>query len=71
MYLCVCVCVCSCFSPVPLFATPQTVAHQSPHPWDFPGKNTGVGCHALLQGIFPVQGANPYSPSKIADTASL
>ena len=20
-------------------------------PWDFPGKNTGVGCHALLQGI--------------------
>ena len=25
-------------------------------PWDFPGKNTGVGCHALLQGIFPTQG---------------
>ena len=22
-------------------------------PWDSPGKNTGVGCHALLQGIFP------------------
>ena len=22
-------------------------------PWDFPGKNTGVGCQALLQGIFP------------------
>ena len=22
-------------------------------PWDFPGKNTGVGCHALLQVIFP------------------
>ena len=21
-------------------------------PWDFPGKNTGVGCHFLLQGIF-------------------
>ena len=21
-------------------------------PWDFPGKNTGVGCHSLLQGIF-------------------
>ena len=28
-------------------------------PWDFPGKNTGVGCHALLQGIFPTQGLNP------------
>ena len=24
-------------------------------PWDSPGKNTGVGCHALLQGIFPTQ----------------
>ena len=27
--------------------------------WDFPGKNTGVGCHCLLQGIFPTQGSNP------------
>ena len=25
-------------------------------PWNSPGKNTGVGCHALLQGIFPTQG---------------
>ena len=24
-------------------------------PWESPGKNTGVGCHALLQGIFPTQ----------------
>ena len=24
-------------------------------PWDFPGKNTGVGRHFLLQGIFPIQ----------------
>ena len=24
-------------------------------PWDSPGQNTGVGCHALLQGIFPTQ----------------
>ena len=28
-------------------------------PWDIPGKNTGVGCHSLLQGIFPTQGLNP------------
>ena len=28
-------------------------------PWDFPGRNTGVGCHFLLQGIFPTQGSNP------------
>jgi len=27
-------------------------------PWDFPGKNTGVRCHFLLQGIFPTQGSN-------------
>jgi len=26
---------------------------------DSPGKNTGVGCHALLQEIFPTQGLNP------------
>ena len=29
-------------------------------PWDSPGKNTGVGCHALLQGIFLTQGSNLY-----------
>ena len=28
-------------------------------PWDSPGKNTGVDCQALLQGIFPTQGLNP------------
>ena len=28
-------------------------------PWNSPGKNTGVGDHALLQGIFPTQGSNP------------
>ena len=30
--------------------------------WDSPGKNSGVGCHALLQGIFPTQGLNPCLP---------
>ena len=29
---------------------------------DSPGKNSGVGCHALLQGIFPTQGLNPGLP---------
>ena len=29
---------------------------------DSPGKNTEVGCHALLQGIFPTQGSNPGLP---------
>ena len=36
-------------SRVRLCVTPQTAAHQAPHPWDSPGKNTGVGCHFLLQ----------------------
>ena len=34
------------FSRVRLCETPWTAAH---HPWDSPGKNTGVGCHLLLQ----------------------
>ena len=29
-------------------------------PWDFPGKNTGMGCHSFLQGIFLTQGLNPH-----------
>ena len=28
-------------------------------PWNFPSKDTGVGCHSLLQGIFPTQRSNP------------
>ena len=31
-------------------------------PWDSPGKNAGVGCHALLQRIFPTQRSNPSLP---------
>ena len=29
------------------------------NPWDYPDKNTGAGCHFLLQGIFLTQGLNP------------
>ena len=41
----------------PALCSPWIVAHQLLCPWDSPGKNTGVGCHALLQGIFPTQGS--------------
>ena len=42
------------------FATPTTVTYTKLfRPWDFQGKSTGVGCHFLLQGIFPTQGSNP------------
>ena len=39
--------------------------------WDSPGKNTGVGCHALLQGIFPTHRSYwclPVSPVLQADS---
>ena len=35
----------------------------SVHAWDIPGKNTGVGCHFLLQEIFLTWGVNPSSPA--------
>ena len=47
------------FSSVWLFAAPWTVAHRLLCPRDSPGKITGVGCHALLQGIFQTQRLNP------------
>ena len=42
-------------------ASPWTVAHGQRLlcPWHFSGKNTGVGCHFLLQGIFLTQELNP------------
>ena len=39
------------------FSLPASSAHG-----DSPGKNTGVGCHALLQGTYPTQGSNPGLP---------
>ena len=50
--------VVSSLSHVQLFTIPWTVAHQDPLR-DVPGMNTGVGCHFLLQVIFPTQGSNP------------
>ena len=55
--LAVAVCVQS-LSRVWLFAAPGTAGCQLLCPGDSPGKNPGVGCHALLQGIFWTQGSN-------------
>ena len=41
----------------PTLCDPWSVA--SVHGIDYPGKNTGVGCHFIFQGIFPIQGFNP------------
>ena len=56
------VCVLSRFSCVRLFATPWAVASQAPLSRDSPGEIIGMGCHALLQGIFPTQRSNPCLP---------
>ena len=69
MYLtrvCVCVCVCACVLGAQLCLTVFNPMDCSPpgssvH-GDSPGKNAGVGFHALLQGIFPTQGSNPGPP---------
>ena len=46
-----------------LSVAPWTVAcTELLRPWAFLGKNTGVGCRFLLQGIFPTQGPNPGFP---------
>ena len=46
------------FHHVWLLVIPWTVAHQAPCPWNSLGKNTGLGCHPLLQGIFLAHGSN-------------
>ena len=56
VFVCVCLVAQSClplWDPVD-YSPPGSSVHG-----DSPGKNTGVGCHALLQGIFPTQGSNP------------
>ena len=55
-----CCAVLSGFSRVGLFGTLWLQPARLLCPWDSPGKNTGVGCYALLQGIFPTQGLNPW-----------
>ena len=62
VYICIHIyaCVLSDFSCVRFFMTYELLPAKLLCPWDSPGKNTGVGCHALLQGIFPTQGSNPY-----------
>ena len=48
--------------------TPWTIAHQVHLSMDFPGENTGMGCHFLLQGNLPNPGIKPGSPALQADS---
>ena len=55
--------LCLAAQPCPAFCGPIDCSLPgSSVPGDSPGKNTGTGCHALLQGIFPTPGSNPGLP---------
>ena len=56
-----CAWVPSRFRCVQPFATLWTISRRGPLFMGFSGKNPGVSCHALLQGIFPTQGLEPIS----------
>ena len=64
-----CVCVCVCFSQHQKKMLLPSIMPDSLRPhglyptrlhclWDFLDNSTGVGCHFILQGIFPTQGSN-------------
>ena len=48
----------SLFNPMTLFNPMDCSPPGSSDHGDSSGKNSGVGCHAFLQGIFPIQGLN-------------
>ena len=62
---------CKVLSRVPLFVNRWTVARQAPLSWDFSAKNTGVGCHFLLRGIFLTQDRTYVSLSPALQANSL
>ena len=56
LWLCRRMCVCSLMSDSLRLRGLQSMRLLCP--WDVPGKNNGVGCHFLLQGLFLAQGSN-------------
>ena len=63
---CVCLCVCAWVHMLGHSVEPDSLWSQGLQPtrllcpWGFPGKNTGVSCHCLFQGIFLTQELNPH-----------
>ena len=57
-FVCVCVCILRCSVMSKSLQAHGLYPARLLGPWDSSGTNTGVGCHALLQGIFPTQGSN-------------
>ena len=62
-----CVCVCSAAQSCTTFCDSTFLLY----PWNSPGKNTGVSCHFLLQGIIPPQASNLCFLHWQADTLPL
>ena len=65
IYVCVCVCAVLCLVAQLSLILCDSMDYRPPGSsvhGDSPGKNTGVGCHSLLQGIFPIQDLNPGLP---------
>ena len=66
MYVCVCIYICCAVLSHSVISNSLGFHGLQPSrllcPWHSPGKNTGVRCHALLQGIFLTQGSNPGLP---------
>ena len=58
-----CVYYCLHFKSCPTLVTPWSITCQTPLSMGFPSKNTGVGCHFLLQGMFLTQGLKPHLAS--------
>ena len=58
MFFITCCCCCSVAESCLTLCNPMDCSLLGSCPWDFPGKNTVVGCHFLLQGIFPTQSSN-------------
>ena len=58
IYVFVCACGCVCAQSHLTLCKPIDCSLPSSSVWNFPGKNTGTGCHFLLQGIFLTQGSN-------------
>ena len=61
MRVCVCARTCSVTSIMSVSMRPHELQPtRLLCPWNSPGKNTAMGCHALLQGIFPIQVSNSH-----------
>ena len=71
VHMCVCVCVLNCSVLSDSLRLCGLWSVRLLYVCDFPGRNTGGGCHFLLQGIFPTQGSNTHLLHWQADSLPL